>query len=147
MTPVYFDTNVFLYAIGAEHRYREPCRALVGALGGGTLRAETSIETIQEIVHHRLRRGDPDATEQGRRAADLCAAVHAFDRELAMASLELIDRYPTLPTRDAVHAATALAGGVRLVVSADRDFDAVEGLERIDPGEVAAVARLVRAAD
>lgn len=135
------DTNVFLYSIGTEHRYREPCRALVRALAGGELSGETSAETIQEVVHHRRRRGDAQATERGRRAADLCAAVHPFDREVMIASLVLIDRHPELPTRDAVHAATALSIGVTLVVSADRDFDVVPGLERIDP-DLDAVERL-----
>jgi predicted nucleic acid-binding protein len=137
LSRIYVDSNVFLYAIGTEHRYREPCRAFVRALAGhDELSGETSAETIQEVVHHRRRRGDTQATERGRQTADLCAAVHPFDRDTMVAALRLIDRHPMLPTRDAVHAATALAVGVTLVVSADRDFDAVTGLERIDPCDV-----------
>ncbi len=142
MSRVYVDTNVFLYAIGAEHRYREPCRTLILALGDGSLSGETSAETIQEIVHHRRRRGDLQATERGRRAAELCTTVHAFDRGLALRSLELIDRHPDLPTRHAVHAATALATELQFVLSADRDLDTVGGLERIDPADSAAIESL-----
>lgn len=142
MTRAYVDTNVFLYAIGTEHRYREPCRALMLALGDGRLSGETSAETIQEIVHHRRRRGDAEATERGRRAAELCTTVYAFDRELALASLGLIDRHPHLPTRDSVHAATAIARDLRFVLSADRDFDTVGGLERIDPADSTGIERL-----
>lgn len=142
MTRVYADSNVFLYAIGTEHRYREPCRALIRALARGKLSAETSAETIQEVVHHRRRRGDEQATERGRRAADLCTAVHPFDRAVMVDSLELIDRHPDLPTRDAVHAATALATGITLLISTDRDFDPLNGLERIDPSDAEGLTRL-----
>ena len=137
MSRVYVDTNVFLYAIGTEHRYRDPCRALVRALGAGSLRGETSVETFQEIVHHRRRRGDRAATERSRRAVALCHAVHSLELPIALAALDLIDRHPSLPIRDAVHAATALAKGVATVLSADRDFDAVAGLTRIDPLDAA----------
>lgn len=140
MNRVYVDSNVFLYAIGTDHPHREPCRTLVRAFAEGQLTGETSVEAIQEIVHHRRRRGDAAATERGRRAAEVCAAVHPFDREVMLASLELIDRYPALPTRDAVHAATALAVGVTLVISADRDFDGVTGLERVDPSQAGSLS-------
>ncbi len=146
MTRVYVDTNVFLYAIGTEDRYREPCRALVRALAGDELTGETSAETIQEIVHHRRRRGDLEATERGRRAAALCTVVHPFDWDILIASLELIDRHPELPTRDSVHAATATAAGLEIMVSADRDFDPLPGLARVDPTDAGAIESIVRLA-
>jgi predicted nucleic acid-binding protein len=139
---VYLDTNVFLYAIGTEHRYRDACRALVRALGTGSLRGETSVETLKEIVHHRRRRGDMDATERGRQALALCHTVHTLDVPVAFAALDLIDQHPSLPTRDAVHAATALANGIATVLSADQDFDAVAGLTRVDPLDREATAAL-----
>lgn len=142
MTRVYVDTNVFLYAIGTSHSYREPCRAIVGALGAGHLSGETSVETLQEIVHHRRRRGDADATGSGRRAADLCSVVHPIDRQLALAALDLIDLHPDLPTRDALHAATALATDVAVMLSTDSDFDAIPAIKRVDPADRAAVQRL-----
>lgn len=143
MTRVYVDSNVFLYAIGTEHRYRTPCRELVRAVGSKGLRGETSVETIQEIVHHRRRGGDQAATEHGRRAVALCDAVHPLDTEMALAALELIDRHPGLPTRDAMHAATARAVGIRIMLSADDDFDEIDGLERIDPQDREAIERAV----
>ena len=141
MTRVYVDTNIFLYAIGTDHRYRAPCRELVRAMGDHTLRAETSVETVQEIVHHRRRRGDPAATERGRRALGLCEAVHPLDTETTLAALDLIDLHPDLSTRDAMHAATARTLGIRILLSADSDFDAIGGLERIDPLDRAALGR------
>jgi len=39
-----------------------------------------------------------------------------------------------LPVRDAVHAAVMARHGVRLIVTADRHFEGVPGVVRVDPG-------------
>ena len=142
MSRAYIDTNVFLYAIGTEHRYRDPCRRIIQALGQRTLVGETSVETLQEIVHHR-RRGDRAAPERARRAAALCDRLHPVDHEIAFLALDLAERTHDLPPRDAVHAATVLARGSGLVVSADHNFDLVSDLERVDPLDRRSMARLL----
>ena len=45
----------------------------------------------------------------------------------------LLERYPALTARDAVHAAVVQLHGIRAICSYDRDFDQVEGVERIEP--------------
>lgn len=50
MTRFFVDSNVFLYALGAEHRYREPCRRLIELADAGHLRPEASVELVQEIL-------------------------------------------------------------------------------------------------
>ena len=39
MASVFLDANVFLYAVGGEGPYRQPCRALLQAVGDGGLEA------------------------------------------------------------------------------------------------------------
>lgn len=48
-------------------------------------------------------------------------------------SLDLIERIPTIWSRDAVHAATALVYGIDTIVSPDHTFDGIPGLTRVDP--------------
>ncbi|HET9225113.1 MAG TPA: PIN domain-containing protein [Thermoanaerobaculia bacterium] len=43
------------------------------------------------------------------------------------------ERYPALTARDAVHAAVVQLHGLRAICSYDKDFDQVEGVERIEP--------------
>lgn len=85
-------------------------------------------------------------TKRGRRAAALCTVVHPFDWDIMIAALDLIDRHPDLPTRDAVHAATAIATRIDIVVSADRDFDPLSGLARVDPTDAGAIESIARLA-
>lgn len=142
MTPAYIDANVFLYMMGGEHRYREPCRRIVRLLGKRRLHGEISALVLQEIVHHRRRRGDADATSRARDVAAACAAVHDFTMDDLHRALGLVERHPELTTFDGVHAGIAVGRDLRVLISADRHFDAVSGLRRVDPLDEAAVDEL-----
>jgi predicted nucleic acid-binding protein len=137
-----YDTSVFVYARGAEHEYREPCRTIVGLAAQGVLAGEASVELIQEYAHLLRRRGvsGSDVREQARDVAALCLLHHFTEEDLRLA-LNLVATHPALRMRDAVHAATALRRGISVIMSADRDFDGIPGLERLDPHD--AVRRLV----
>lgn len=135
---VLFDTAVTAYALGSQHRYRLPCIAILGAAAADRVRGYASTEMIQELVHHRLRRGGERSVVAtiGRETSALFTVLN-FDREVLDLSLDLIER-TAIRGRDAVHAATALAYGIDTIVSPDRAFDGIPGLTRIDPVEFAA---------
>jgi predicted nucleic acid-binding protein len=137
-----FDTSVFVYARGTEHEYREPCRAVIVLAAQGVLAGEASVELVQEYAHILRRRGvsGSEVREQARDVAALCV-LHDFAEEDLRLALNLAAAHPALRVRDAVHAATALRRGIFVILTADRDFDAIPGLERLDPHD--AVARLV----
>lgn len=141
MTRFLFDTAVFLYARGREHEYRESCRALLMLSEDGSLAGEASVELVQEFAHVLRRRGldGGSVREQAGAVAALCL-LHDFGEPELRLALNLVASAPELGMRDAVHAATALRRGIRLIVSPDTAFDAVTGLERVDPRD--AVTRL-----
>jgi predicted nucleic acid-binding protein len=131
----FVDSSVLLLASGAAHPGRV---GAVAFLEGASRRGDAihlSVEAIQEVAFHRLRRGVPRGTTldeiERLRAA---AVVHPFDEEVLARAL-LLMRATHLRGRDAVHAATAILAGFGEIVSSDRDFDSVPGLRRIDPGE------------
>lgn len=140
MTRFFFDTAVFLYAVGGEHPYRQPCRRLVDLAAAGSLRGEASAELIQEYAHVRSRRtGDREtAVREARDVAALCI-LHDVTRADLQLALSLFRDLPRLEMRDALHAATAIERGVFAIVSPDRAFDDVSGLERLDPARAEAV--------
>jgi predicted nucleic acid-binding protein len=51
-----YDTSIFVYALGGEHRYREPCREIVRLAATGGLQGEASGDLLQELMHQRARR-------------------------------------------------------------------------------------------
>jgi predicted nucleic acid-binding protein len=144
VTRFFVDSNVFLYALGAEHRYREPCRRLVEHADAGRLRPEASVELVQEVLWVRARRLDDrrQALQDARDVAELCV-LHPLDAHDLEAAMALYHDNATITPRDAVHAATAIGRGVGRIVSADRHLDDIPGLRRIDPVDIATVDGLI----
>lgn len=127
------DTTVLLYAVGIEHPLRDPCRALVGAVGDGALAATTTVEVLQEFTHVRSRRwGRADGAALARSYAALLTPLVALDGGDLLAGLDLFGRHRKLGAFDAILAAAATNRGADLV-SADRGFAAVDGLTVHDP--------------
>jgi predicted nucleic acid-binding protein len=55
---IVLDTTVLVYAKGAAHPLRDPCRRLLAAIIEREVQATTTVEAIQEFVHVRARRRD-----------------------------------------------------------------------------------------
>ncbi len=134
------DTAVFAYALGGSHPMKQPCLRVISAAGAGEIELHASVEMLQELTFHRMRRTDRrSAVRQARDAATLCV-LHDFDVAVLDRALELIATSDSLGGRDAVHAATALHHGLPSIISPDHAFDAVAGLSRVDPADVMGAA-------
>ena len=124
-------TTVLVYAKGADHPLREPCRQLIAAIEVGRLAATTTVEVIQEFAHVRARRrGRADAAELARAYADLLAPMLVVEAADLYDGLHLFDEHAGLGSFDAVLAAAARTAGAAALVSADTAFHAVA---RADP--------------
>jgi predicted nucleic acid-binding protein len=138
-----YDTSIFSYALGGEHRYRMPCREIVERATVGELKGEASADLLQELANQRLRRtGDRGgATAAARNVAKL-VRLHPVEPDDALLGLDLFKRHPGLDARDGVFAAVALNRGIDAILATDSAFDGVDGLERIDPTDRKALATL-----
>jgi predicted nucleic acid-binding protein len=137
-----YDTNIFVYAVGAAHPYREPCRRIVELARQRRLHGEASTEMVQEFTHVRARRASRSQAAHDARSVVGLLRLHPLgERELDLA-LNLFERQIELSMRDAIHWATATLHGIDAILSVDRGFDAAEGLQRIDPADMAAVDAL-----
>jgi len=98
---------------------------------------------VQEVVWQRLRQtGDRTAAAQtGRDVAALCR-LHDFTAPDVARSIELFESHDRLDAFDAQLAAIALGRGVAVILTADRGFDGIAGLRRVDPIGADAVASL-----
>lgn len=141
---IVLDTTVLVYAKGADHPLRAPCRELVAAIAAGSIQATTSVEAIQEFVHVRARRRDRrDAAAIGRDYAELLSPLLGVTREHLQLGLALFERVDRLGAFDAVLAAAAASSGATAVVSADTAFADAGNVTHIVP-DTAGVAGLLR---
>lgn len=132
--PVFVDTNIFLYAAGADHPLKGPCAELLRRAATGALDATTSAEVIQEIHHVFRRRGQlRDGIALGRQVAKLFPEMLPVTRADVLRSGEILFAHPQLSPRDALHAATALNSQITTILTVNTDFDQIRGLVRLDP--------------
>ncbi len=129
------DTDVFIYAQGASHPYREPCRAVLTAADPETYGVD--VETLQEILDVYTRREQREIALVT--VADVLAAFpdpFPIARREVEAAAGIVAAHERLSPRDAIHAAVVLTYGLEGIVSTDRAFDGVPGLVRFDPAEL-----------
>ncbi len=132
------DTAVFVYALGSEHPYRDPCRRLLDPDALQRYGGEASVQATQELLHQRSRRtgNREEAVDVASALAQLCPLHDLTQADLRL-GLRLFHRAPRLSGRDALHAATAVNRGIPSIISPDADFDGLDDLRRLDPVEAA----------
>jgi predicted nucleic acid-binding protein len=134
---VFLDTNIFLYAAGRPHPEREACAQTLRRVGDGSLQATVNTEVVQEILYVLTRRGRrTQALALARHVAALFPDLLPVAGEDVVEAFHLLERHPGLSVRDAVHTATMLRNGIRIVISVDPDFDQIPAIRRIPPRSV-----------
>jgi len=136
-SPYFLDTCVPIYAAGREHPYKEPCARIVLAVAEGEIEAVSDAEVIQEIAYrfHALRRRG-EGLKVAEEFLSLMDRILPITRDDVARSLDLQRAYPFLSPRDALHVAVMLGAGLDQIVTADRHFDRVEEIERVDPARL-----------
>lgn len=138
------DTNVLMYASGGNHPLKAPCDKIILAIADDDLVATTTPEAIQEYAHiFARRRGRRAAVERATEFATLLAPLLPTEHEHLAAGLQLWADNEQLGAFDAIFAAVALDTKYATIVSADRAFTSVPGLNHVFP-DVEGVASLLR---
>ena len=136
---MYVDTTIFMYAMGAESRFKDPCARILRA--GATDKAVlvTSAETLQEVLHRYRSIGrymDIRATFDAISAAVQQILPVTFDDvEEARRLGERVPSGSGTSARDLVHAAVARRQGLREILTVDSGFASIPGVVVVDPLE------------
>ena len=131
----FLDTCVPMYATGRESKYRDACYQILHAIARKEVSAVTDTEVIQEIIyrHHAIAR-PADGTKL---ASDLLILMGdgmlPVTRDDAERFVTLSRSYPFIRPRDLVHVAVMVGAGIDQILTADKHFDAVREVRRIDP--------------
>ena len=135
------DANVPIYAAGGDHPLKEPSIQILSLAVRHPRAFLTDAEVLQELLHRylALRRWRLEGKLAFETFADAMQghieAIHAEDVERAA---RLADEHSGLSARDLVHLAVMHRLEVTHIVTADRTFDQVRDVTRLDPAEVAA---------
>lgn len=129
---ILIDSNVPMYLVGAPHQHQTDAKRLLErALLAGE-RLVTDAEVLQEILHRytAIRRLDviPTAFEHLLGLVDDVLPITARDVTRAK---EVVLGARSLSARDALHVAVMEAHRIKRILSFDRGFDRVPGIERL----------------
>jgi len=125
-----------MYAVGREHPHKARSLTLLRRVVEGEVEAALDAEVLQEILH---RYRALNRWREGGETYDLARKVFLRIFPVTVEVLDrarvLLDEYPELMARDALHAAVVQWHGLEGICSFDRDFDRIQGLRRIEPAE------------
>jgi uncharacterized protein len=127
------DTNVFVYAVGREHRLRRPAQTLLRAAEARRVAITTTPEVIQEFLHvYAARRPRDEAADRADEIVAMCDPMPLEQASAVSIAIELFRQHRQMDAFDCLLAATALREDVDGLVSADRAFAGVANLRWID---------------
>ena len=133
-SPVLVDANVPMYAVGTAHPLKRPCVDFLNAVARGEIVALTDAEVLQEILHRYSALGQRARAIQ---VVQLFVKVVPVVLPITFAditeALNIHNQYPKLQARDSLHVAVMVNNGIQHIISADRHFDTVHEVQRVDP--------------
>jgi predicted nucleic acid-binding protein len=136
----FVDANAILYS-AIDGPGRESCLRVLKAVAEGEAAGRTSPAVLKEVWHVAESRYAGQLTGLVESALAIFSPLLPVTEE-ALSRALAIDA-DSLGPNDRLHLGTCATNGIGAVLTADRDFDGVSGIERIDPLDPLAVARLL----
>jgi uncharacterized protein len=135
MSVAFVDANIPMYAIGGPHPLREPSVRVLELIAERPAAFVTSSEVLQEILHRymRLERWEVGRELMSAFSELLAGRVEPVLAEDVLYAGHLAEERTAAGARDLVHEAVMRRLGVTHIISADRGFDGIEGVTRLDP--------------
>jgi predicted nucleic acid-binding protein len=141
---LFIDTNIVMYAVGKEHKYKNACARIISTIADGSFLKDfgaplTDTEVFQEILY---RYALLERWETGilicKHFLELGLEVLPIDTDDVDRMLELAQVYKEkgIPPRDLVHVAAMANHGIRKIISVDSHFDLIDEVTRIDPEDL-----------
>jgi len=129
----YIDSNVFIYPILYKGRKAERAKKIPVDMVEGVSPCITSTLTLDEVMWVVMREvGREEAIQIGRDILSLPnLRILDVTSEHIMYSIKLMEKYPRLKPRDAIHIAVSINAGVFTIISDDDDFEVVSEINRV----------------
>ena len=131
---IFVDSNVPMYLVGAAHQHKTDSRQVLERLLLERRRLVTSAAVLQEILHRYRAIDRRDAIQPALDALlGVVDDVFPIEAQDVLRARDVLLARWTLSSRDALHVAVMERHGITEVLSFDRGFDLVPGLNRL-PG-------------
>ena len=130
---IFVDSNVPMYLVGSPHPNRDRAAQTLSRLRDEGEQFITDIEVYQEILHRYVSIRRSEAIEPAFRALQgIANRALSYGMDEIHAAKSLIEFVPDISARDALHAAVMRSAGITRILSYDKGFDAIPGIERLE---------------
>ena len=136
---ILLDTTCLVYAVGVDHERREPCLALMTAIGEQRVIARTTTQVIAEFAHVRGRRRERnDAAALADDYIALLGPLETVGEADISEALRIWQATPGVGTFDALLIAVAARVGADAIVTDDRALRDTDVVPVLTPAEAVA---------
>jgi predicted nucleic acid-binding protein len=126
------DSNIPMYLIGAAHPNKDAARRLLEEAVAANEPLCTNAEVLQEILHRYAAVGRAeDIDEAFTLVASYVDVVYPIEYADVERARRIVLGTPRLSARDAIHVAVMQGRDIGQIMSFDRGFDVVPGIERL----------------
>ena len=133
MPRVYLDSNVFFYAKIMDRVFGKSCSNVLRKVASGTMEASTSALVAVEVANALRKYGlSREVTAEIRAIFSLGIDVYHLDATDVQEAGEIFGEAKIGPY-DCAHAAIMRRNGLKEIISADKEFDQLKWLKRLDP--------------
>lgn len=132
----FIDADVLVYS-AVDGPYRDACLEILAAVAVGEADGKTSTAALEEVWYLEWSRRVGAIDGLTRDAHTLLAPLLPVGDDVFRIALGLDAE--SLGPNDRLHVATCDLAQIDVIVSADRGFDAVDGLRRVDPLDAGAL--------
>jgi predicted nucleic acid-binding protein len=123
-----------MYAVGKTHTLKEPCKKFLHKVVNSEISANIDIEVLQELLYVYDSRGE---RKKGLRIISemmvLFPNPFAIGKNEIVKAKDLMTKYSTLTTRDAIHCAVTINLNLEGIISTDKGLDVVKDIHRLSP--------------
>lgn len=129
---ILIDSNVPMYIVGASHPNKVAALRILEKAIMDSQRLVTDAEVLQEILHRYISINRREVIQPAFDALlALVDAVLAVDQEAVVEAKQIVQGYPKLSARDALHLAVMRLHGIDRILSFDSGFDGIRGITRV----------------
>jgi len=130
---IYIDSNIFFYAKIMDRKYGKACADIIEKISEGEIEASISPLVILEVTNAMKKYGmRKDIKNEADAILSLDIEIFPIDSIVARLAMEIFEEVGISPY-DCTHIAVMKRYEIKRIFSADKEFDRVPGIKRIDP--------------
>ena len=128
---MYIDSNVFIFAATDKGKLGRDCREIINLITRQKITCAASFLIVDEVMWILKKSiGKESVVKITKDMLSLPIKLIEIDRSIIIRMMDIYEK-TTLDPRDAIHVSPMKEVGLSIMVSEDKDFDNISGVERI----------------